>query len=79
MTRSRVKGKFAKEANSTASRIIAMFDLDPTLSSTAIAKLCDTDASYVRHVLCAAGLKLFRKANGPGFGPYNEARKSSSA
>ena len=47
--------------NSLASRILKVFDLDPTMSSYQIAALCDAQANYVRRVLDYHGRKLFRR------------------
>ena len=74
MSNVKAGGKYIVDPNSLASRIVKLFDLYPTLSSYSLARLCDTDAGYVRHVLLRRGRKLFRK---PGFGSYNEARKRS--
>ena len=71
------RGKYATDPNSLASRIVKLFDLDPTLSSYSLARLCDTEAHYVRHVLLRRGRKLFRKPNSAGFKGHNEARKRS--
>jgi len=57
--------------NSIASRIVMVFDLNPTLSSYQIATLCGVEANYVRRVLGYRGRKLFRSRK-------REARKRSS-
>ena len=77
MSNVRGHGKFAIEPSSLASRIVKLFNLDPMLSSYSIARLCDTDSTYVRHVLLRRGRKLFRKPNSKGFKGYNETRKRS--
>ena len=55
--------------SSLATRIVKLFDLEPTMPNLRIAQLCGTDAEYVRVVLRRRGRKL-------GFKDH-EARKRS--
>jgi hypothetical protein len=73
---SKLKGRI--KPGSLAERIVRVYDLDPRLSSYQIAKLCNTEANYVRVVLATHSRKLYRSKAGEEARPAQTIQETAT-